>query len=319
MVKDVMIPAPHWSFLCGRIVTRVMASMTSNDSARPGGALLLGATGRLGTMLRRHWPVAQDLRCQSRQPIDGCRQFDLPLAGQSPSDVALNAARGARAIICLSGVTPAAAARTGQPLSDNSDLALAALNLAQAAGVARVMIASSAAVYGAGAGGAGGLREADVASPVSDYGRAKLEMEQAVSAHAKAGATVLRIGNVAGADAILGGWRPGMEIDQFADGRTPRRSYIGPVTLARVIYALSKADDLPPVLNVAAPGAVEMGALLSAAGLDWQPRPAGAGSIAQVQLDTNALERYVAFAPENGSPAGLVGEWQQDQTRHEPL
>ncbi|MEX3313979.1 NAD-dependent epimerase/dehydratase family protein [Sulfitobacter sp. PS-8MA] len=286
-----------------------MASMISKDMQAAGGVLLLGATGRLGGMLRRHWPQPGDLRCQSRRAVAGFTRFDLPAPGQAPSAEALEAAKGARAILCLSGVTPAAAARSGQPLSDNTTLALAALDLAQAAGVPRVFIASSAAVYGAGSGA---LSERQTVAPASDYGRAKLAMEQAVAARTTEGVTLLRIGNVAGADAILGGWRPGMELDRFPEGRTPRRSYIGPVTLARVLHQLCARTALPPVLNLAAPGVVEMGALLDAAGLAWQPRPAGPGSIAAVELDTNALERLVSFAPENSTPAGLVGEWQRD-------
>ncbi|NUH67090.1 NAD(P)-dependent oxidoreductase [Sulfitobacter sp. S0837] len=286
-----------------------MTSITSKEIRPSGGVLLLGATGRLGGMLRRHWPQAGDLLCQSRRAMAGFAQFDLPLPGQPPSDAALRAAEGVRAIICLSGVTPAAA-RNGQPMSDNTTLATAALDLAQAAGVSRVLIASSAAVYGAGKGA---MSETQAVTPLSDYGRAKLAMEQAVLARGAGIARILRIGNVAGADAILGGWRPGMALDQFADGRTPRRSYIGPVTLARVMHGLCGSADLPDVLNIAAPGVVEMGALLDAAGLAWQPRPAGAESIAKVELDTNALERLVPFAPENTSPAGLVGEWQQDR------
>lgn len=286
-----------------------MASMTSKDMQPAGGVLLLGATGRLGGMLRRHWPQPGDLRCQSRRAMAGFTRFDLPALGQAPAAEALEAAKGARAILCLSGVTPAAVARRGQPLSDNTTLALAALDLAQAVGVPRVLIASSAAVYGAGSGA---LSERQTVAPASDYGRAKLAMEQAVAARTTEGVTLLRIGNVAGADAILGGWRPGMELDRFPEGRTPRRSYIGPVTLARVLHQLCARAALPPVLNLASPGVVEMGALLDAAGLAWQPRPAGPGSIAAVELDTNALERLVSFAPENSTPAGLVGEWQRD-------
>lgn len=141
-------------------------------------------------------------------------------------------------------------------------------------------------------------------------------MEKVVhKAQSETAVTALRIGNVAGADAILGGWRPGMQIDRFPDGRTPSRSYIGPVTLARVLHALCQADKLPPILNVAAPGAVEMGALLDAAGLAWQPKPAPAAAIPEVRLDTNALERHVDFTPETQTPAGLVREWQQDMNK----
>lgn len=288
-----------------------MASMITNDSGGP--VLVLGASGRLGGMLRRHWPEPAALRCQWRTARDAPPDavvFDLPAPGHPPLEAALEAARGARAIICLAGVTPARAGGSDEALDANVDLGLSALTLMQAAEVPRLLLASSAAVYGAGANG---MHEAAELTPLSAYGRAKLAMERAVLARADRGVTMLRIGNVAGADAILGGWRPGMTLDRFADGRTPRRSYIGPVTLARVLHGLCRGEPLPKVLNIAAPGVVEMGALLDAAGLGWAPRKAPPEAIAEVRLETNALEARVAFAPENATPAGLVDEWLKDR------
>ncbi|WP_156505709.1 NAD-dependent epimerase/dehydratase family protein, partial [Sulfitobacter sp. HI0054] len=260
-----------------------------------------------------HWPEPQALRSQSREPRPGFYDFKLPNAEESPSDAALAAARGARAIISLAGVTPAHAGACDAALEDNATLALAALKLAETAGVPRLLVASSAAVYGAEGGP---LQEDLSCAPLSDYGRQKLAMEKAVQeASGETAVTALRIGNVAGADAILGGWRPGMQIDRFPDGRTPSRSYIGPVTLARVLHALCHVEHLPPILNIAAPGAVEMGALLDAAGLAWEPKPAPASAIPEVRLDTKALERHVDFTPETQTPAGLVREWQQDMNK----
>ena len=264
-------------------------------------------------MLRRHWPEPEALRSQSREPRPGFYDLKLPNAEESPSDAALAAASGAGAIISLAGVTPARAGAGGAALGDNATLALAALKLAETAGVPRLIVASSAAVYGAEDGP---LREDLSCAPLSDYGRQKLAMEKAVQeASGETAVTALRIGNVAGADAILGGWRPGMQIDRFPNGRTPSRSYIGPVTLARVLHALCQAVKLPPILNIAAPGAVEMGALLDATGLAWEPKPAAAAAIPEVRLDTNALERHVDFTPETQTPAGLVQEWQQDMNK----
>ena len=121
--------------------------------------------------------------------------------------------------------------------------------------------------------------------------------------------TALRIGNIAGVDAILGGWRPGFALDVFTDGTTPRRSYIGPLTLARVLKELAGAAALPGVLNVAAPGGVAMGTLLDAAGLGWTPRPAPASAIPDVQLDIAALTRLVPLDAACGLPETLVAEW----------
>ena len=182
--------------------------------------------------------------------------------------------------------------------------AIARAVLAAAPAQARLLFASSAAVYGAARGL---LTETTQPAPLSDYGRAKLEMEALLADVPQACA--LRIGNVAGADAILGGWAPGFRLDRFADHRTPRRSYIGPLSLARVLADLiTHSGPLPPVLNVAAPGVVEMGALLDAAGLDWTPRPAPETALPEVALCTRALERYTAFAPEESTPEDMVAQ-----------
>jgi nucleoside-diphosphate-sugar epimerase len=273
--------------------------------------LVLGATGRIGAILRRVWEPGRATWQARRRPgppgAAGWAVFD-PLADPGALGRAVT---GCDAVLCLAGVTPARAAR-GAAMADNITLAEAAIRAAAEAGAgAQVLLASSAAVYGARAGV---LAETDTPAPVSEYGRAKAGMETRGAALGRAlGVPVcaLRIGNVAGADAILGGWRPGFALDRFADGRTPRRSYVGPVTLARVLAQLAARRDLPDRLNIAAPGVVEMGALLDAAGLGWTPRPAPDTAIAEVALDTRRLERIVDLPAQAGSAAQLVAEWRQ--------
>lgn len=273
--------------------------MISTGGQRTGPVLLLGGAGKLGQMLSRFWPDHADLVLQSRRfgAADLC--FD-PVSDRA---ALRDAAAGARAVICLAGVTPAHASQSGDAMALNSTLALAAIDAAPSG--TPVFLASSAAVYGASTGV---CVESAVPAPVSDYGRAKLAMEEAALA-CDHPVCILRIGNVAGADAILGGWRRDMQIDRLPDGGTPRRSYIGPQTLTRVIHRLTETSDLPEILNVAAPGAVAMGDLLDAAGLAWTGRPAGSGVIAEVALDTTRLAHFVDFAPKDSSAAGLVAEW----------
>ena len=284
-----------------------MASIVSKATVKNGRVVLLGATGRLGNMLRSFWPKRGDLILHSTKQRLGFECFDL-LQG---TDALARLSEGARMVICLPGVTPAAARATGASLTQNTDLALAALEGAAAAGAGRVLLASSAAVYGAGGEA---HRETCPCFPISDYGQAKYVMEGKAAATAKQldqPLTIARIGNVAGADAILGDWHHGISIDKLADGRTPRRSYVGPATLANLIYQLSLRADLPDILNIAAPGTVEMGALLDAASLPWTPRAAGPGVIAKVELCTERLETYISFAPESKTAAGMVREWQR--------
>lgn len=298
-------PSPSWISIARKILDDGMTSMISDIFRANNKAVLLGASGQLGQMCRLMWPLEEDLICHSRNVLPGFVSFDQHLV----SDTTRETLQNTRAIICLSGVTPKHANQSGDAFSLNTDLALAAVRLAHAAGIGRVFLVSSAAVYGRAQGV---LAENSVCEPVSAYGLAKLDMEHAALKLANdlgQPATVLRIGNVAGADAILGGWREGMEIDELPNGHTPRRSYIGPQTLARVLHSLTCAVDLPDVVNVAAPGSVEMGAILDAAGLSWFPRKPSNDVIEKVELSTKCLERYVSFDTQDGTASQLVAEW----------
>ncbi|MAC81887.1 MAG: NAD-dependent epimerase [Rhodobacteraceae bacterium] len=273
--------------------------------------IVLGATGRLGGILRRHWAGGRDpgtlwlARDPGRAPGSGLVACD-PLG--DPQGLARRA-QGAQAVLCLAGITPAAAAR-GAAFEEDARLALAAMAAAEAAG-AHTFLCSSAAVYGRAEGL---LEETAAPTPVAPYGQSKAAMEAAALAQAARtgqGVTILRIANVAGADAILGGWREGFALDAYPDGTTPARSYIGAATLARVLATLMGLRDLPQLLNIAAPGVVEMGALLDAAGLPWAARPAPDTAIARVELFTQRLTALVPLEP--ATAEGLVAEWQADK------
>ncbi|MDP5220680.1 NAD(P)-dependent oxidoreductase [Ruegeria sp. 2205SS24-7] len=268
--------------------------------------LVLGATGRIGRVLQQGWqadaaPVLwQTRRVSAPNPALNWARFD-PL--QDPTALS-EAMQGRSALLCLAGVIPG----RGADLHQNTTLAEAAIRAAAGVG-ARVLLASSAAVYG---DRAGLLPENLPPQPVSDYGRAKAEMEARGSALArKLGVElcVLRIGNIAGLDAILGGWQPGFELDVFGNGRSPRRSYIGVQSLANVLARLLAAPHLPEILNIAAPEVVEMGALLDAAGRRWTPRPAPDSAIAEVRLDTRALQQIAPVPAEQADPVQMAAQW----------
>lgn len=259
-----------------------------------GRVLVVGGSGRLGTLLARAWALAGQggLIWQHRGRGAGpC--FD---ALADPAAYAA-AAAGADAILNLAGRVGGGAAALGA----HRDLACAALEAGRTAGVGRVFLASSAAVYGCAGCPA---REDDPPAPVSDYGRAKAGMEAVAlawaAAHPKGPAvTCLRIGNVAGADQLLGaapGPGPQM-LDLFADGTGPARSYVGPMALAAILSKLFSAHRagraLPEVLNVALDGAVRMEALLEADGRAWRGRPAPVGLPREVRLDVTRLGAVV--------------------------
>ena len=265
--------------------------------------LVMGATGRIGRLLQSHWcsaEIANQLLWQGRSPVglDGMAPQVIVQPLTQPAQLA-QAATG-RQILCLAGAVPGRG-----NVADNWPLAAATLRAA--APGQRVILCSSAAVYG---DQTGLLTETSPLHPVTAYGQAKCEMEQrstALAAELGVRLCLLRIGNIAGLDACLGGWTPGFQLDQFGDGSTPVRSYIGVSTLAQLLAELLAHSQLPPVLNLAQPGLIEMGALLTAAGLDWRARPAPHSAIAKVQLDTTLLQNVVRVL--GADAVQMVQEW----------
>lgn len=297
--------------------------------------VVLGASGRIGSVLRQEWqPYHDRIRWQARRAAPRPRADEdwhlldplarAPKGLAAPDDLA-QLMTGAEVLLCLAGSIPGRG-KPGQDvdLADNSRLALAAVEAAAeatgaAAGTtapARVFLCSSAAVYG---NQSGLLQESAALRPANAYGEAKAEMEQRAARRAQelgVQLCALRIGNIAGLDAVLGGWRPGFRLDHFADGQSPghspRRSYIGVQALARILAALVAVPNLPSILNLAQPGAVEMAALLRAAGRDYEPVPAPDHAIAEVQLDLELLQQILPGHPDlmtAADPIRLVAEW----------
>ncbi len=275
---------------------------------------LTGAEGRLGRLLAAAWaarpPAGPAPVWSARRPgREGVLGWDL-LAGPAPAALA-----GAGVLVNLAGVT--AAPRAGA----NAALACAALDAAAAAGVGHVFLFSSAAVYGPVPAGA--AAEDAPPAPGSAYGADKLAMEAAALDWRRAagpgapGVTLLRLGNVAGADALAAGLARGgpVALDDVGPPGAPRgpvRSYIGPATLARVLAALAalavQGRALPQLLNLAAPAPVAMEALLAAAGAPWRFVPAPPGAVARVVLDTARLQALAPVLPQEGTAAAMMAE-----------
>ncbi|VDC23531.1 NAD-dependent epimerase/dehydratase family protein [Pseudogemmobacter humi] len=188
----------------------------------------------------------------------------------------------------------------------NTALVPPLLAACRANAVRHLLFASTAAVYAPGARPA---RETDPAAPANAYGRAKAEAESLL-AEAAPGLTVLRIGNVAGADALLGP-RPdegAIRLDPVPGSETgPLRSWIGPVSLARCLAALIlRADDLPAVLNVAAAPPLGMADLLRASDRAWSWGPVNPAVVPAAVLDTTRLNAIAPPPP--ASPGGIMAE-----------
>jgi len=279
--------------------------------------LLTGASGRVGRMVCHHWPaMVPDLALTPQYRRDAPQGALLWDPGDGPGDLLSRmdcTGESFGAVVALAGVTPG----PGRDLSLNRDIAEATLEGACRAGVRRVLLASSSAVYGPGGGRP--LDEDAPCAPVNAYGEAKRDMEEACAPWRARGLDIccLRIGNVAGADALLlnvvrAGPGTPVLIDRFADGGGPVRSYVGPATLAAVLATLCRLPGpLPRVLNVAVPAPMAMTALAKAAGARYEMRPAPAGAHQRITLECSRLAALHAFAPGDGTATGMIRQWQQ--------
>lgn len=277
------------------------------------GPLVLGATGKVGRTLRLVdaaglWPGGAPLwQHRSGRALSGMRTlcWDV-LDGPAPDAAAL---AGCRGVIVLAGVTGGDATA----LTGNSALALAAVDLSARHGLGPVLVASSGAVYGRRAGA---VTEDMPLTPANPYGKAKAAMEAAVTARlAELGADApavccLRIGNVAGADQLFAAMSRGpVTLDRFADGQGPRRAYIGPVDLGRVLAGLlARGAALPSALNIAARGLVAMQGLLDAAGAAWRWVDAPPTALPELRLDTTRLAGLLDIPLPPAEAADLVAQ-----------
>ncbi len=280
--------------------------------------VMLGASGRVGRMLMRAWrndpPQDMQIVPQFRDRPGHPDSLDwAPLAGAGPLRRWVGEKGAIAGMFLFAGVTP----RSHGALTDNAALAEAALAAAQAVGIPRVIVASSAAVYGTAK--PADWCETDDPAPEGGYGQAKLATEETCRAWRARGLDVccLRIGNVAGADAALlnvagACAEQPIRLHRFADGQGPVRSYIGVASLAQVLESLACHDaPLPPVLNVAAPVPVAMESLLRAANAPFRFVPAPHDAVARVTLDCTRLGAFHAFAADAGTPKAMVEQWQR--------
>lgn len=271
--------------------------------------LLTGASGRVGHMVLRHWPRARvGVVPQYRRGAPRGGLLWVPATGpRALLEYQAQRATRFRALVMLSGVTPG----EGRDVTQNRAIAEATLVGAQAAGINRVIVASSSAVYGAGEG----FAEEDRCAPANLYGAAKLDMEAACARWRDRGLEVcaLRIGNVAGADALLvnAARNAGqITLDCFADGTGPLRSYIGPRSLAEALATLCLLDGpLPQVLNIAAPVPITMAALAQEAGATIRSRPAPPTAHQRITLDCRRIAAFHPFAPAESVPSEMVRQW----------
>lgn len=269
--------------------------------------LVVGASSRLGGFLRTGWDGAGEFEpvWQYRRPQPGGLVWD-PAESAAPLLREVEAGGPFGTMVMLAGAVPGRGAK-----ADNAALAEMALRAAHAAEIPQVLLASSAAVYGAGCERA--YAEADACNPFSDYGRDKLAMEAAGRRWRERGleVTSLRIGNVVGADALLSHLRAGQakRIDIYPDGRGPVRSWLGPKDWATAVADLAAASSpLPETLNLATDPPFAMDELANAAGVAWSGRPVSVDGRQFITLDTGLLRTLTGRAGATTLGA-LVAQW----------
>lgn len=275
--------------------------------------LVLGGSGRIGSLVRRSWAreTGTAFTFQTRHPSP-THQGDIVWNVLSEPPDTLGTVPPFDCMVVLSGIVPG----PGADLSLNTAIGSACIAAAAQYGIGHVLLASSSAVYGSYSDDP--FSERDPPEPVNHYGRAKHAMEVACHTQARASGVhlcCLRIGNVAGADALLLNGAAldrgkTLQLDCFSDGGTPRRSYIGPDSLARAIVSLVRhRAQLPDVLNIAAPSPVTMGALAKAAGMPVTLHTAQDTAHQHITLDCNALAVLHEFDPAESTAAEMISQW----------
>lgn len=270
--------------------------------------LVLGASGRVGRLLRAAWPEgdARVLWQYRDAATSGPQANDRPAIFWRPGTELPRA----RVVLVLSGITRG----SHDELERNVPLAAGLAEAICRSGAEAALFASTMAVYGLTR--PGGAREADPALNPRPYGAAKRRAEEAFLATCagRCRATALRFGNVVGADLLgdivaQGG---SVTLDRFASGG-PRRSYLGVTHLVWALRALTSrlmaGERLPPALNVAAAQAIDMADLLSAAGLPFDWRPAPETALEEAAMDCSLLASLVPPRPDVETAAALAADW----------
>lgn len=279
--------------------------------------VVLGASGRLGRAVQVGLASSPDIQviAQSRTAGPGVVQW----APENGPDALHGILAGADCVLNLIGATPAENLDQSGFDRINVDLAVSVLHAARRAGVGRVLMASSAAVYGRPTQSRP-FREDDALAPLSAYGLSKQRMEEALLAEAGQDLCILRIGNIVGSDALLGqvagrSMPVPITLDRFADGAGPRRSYLGPTSFARIIGTLAAAERLPDLMNVTSVAPLAMASLVDALNqlrpgtIDLKWRPAPETAIAEVALDATCMIEVTGVPLASNTAEGAVEEW----------
>lgn len=269
--------------------------------------VVVGASGRVGRLLAFEWrnQVELDIVEQFRSGNGPDKLIWPDLANGAPLLDFSTRYGPPDALLVLAGVTKGGP----EALAGNVEVARHAIRAARVAGVARVFLTSSSAVYGLDRGKA--FSEDDALAPTNVYGASKVQMEAIQVEEGDPRVTRLRIGNVAGADTLMISARNAssaapLALDRYPDGDGPRRSYINPSCFVGAITSLVTHPAPPEVVNFAAPTPVKMRDLLDAAGVPWVWKPCAEPRTQSLVLDVSRLAAIHPFTPQDSEPASMV-------------
>ena len=279
----------------------------------------MGASGRVGRLITSTWENHDSpwhsvpLQYRSPQTLLHSRNIPWDVAYGPHGLLKWMDRFGAlEALIVMAGVTPA----TSSDMTLNTVIAKAYLDAARVAGIKRVLLASSSAVYGFGDGSP--MSEAHSCAPVNTYGKSKLDMEAMahnIAADSNMEICCLRIGNVAGADALLLNASKAtpetpLIIDRFPDGAGPLRSYIGPTQAGDVLAQLAcHQGTLPHVLNLAGTAPIHMEELAIAATLPWRYATAPQTARQSITLDCSVLAALIDMPSGTHDAKTITLDW----------
>lgn len=170
--------------------------MTAGRNAR---VLVTGSRGRIARRLRARTDESTDWRWASSRPEHPGEIWLDPTSRESWAE-ALGRERP-DVVVHLAAAIPGSATPIEAALASTADAVAQLISAASSSGVRRVVLASSAAVYGDST--AEPRRETDAPTPRGEYGRAKAESEELLTAAVGRGvipeAVILRPFNVFGA------------------------------------------------------------------------------------------------------------------------
>jgi nucleoside-diphosphate-sugar epimerase len=265
-----------------------------------------GAGGRLGRLLQAAWQADPP---PGLRPIWASRGKEADIQWDMLSDPIADLPHGAL-VLHLAGVARGAEG----DFSRNAALIPALVRACKVARARAIIMASTAAVYAPGPVPA---TETDAPRPPGAYGRSKLLAEQALREQADRPVHILRIGNVAGADALLGPRPSDAEIIlDPVPGRSggPVRSWIGPRDLAALIARLCHVA-MPDILNLALDPPLSMAEVLTVSGLPWRYGPPTQAVVPDATLSITRLTGLVPLPQTTAETLARQAEWARQVLR----